>query len=110
MTSSNNKNNNQPQEREEQELNKYQDFISGFAKRKEIFDKAPVLRTGRKFPYIKEPIELAYERFISEVVNPKNKKFYPKTDEDNRPITMPGNVNCKRVVLRIYRHRLVDGT
>jgi hypothetical protein len=42
-------------------------------------------------------------------VNPKNKKFYPKTDEDNRPITMVDNINCKKVVLRIVRHRLVNG-
>ena len=62
-----------------------------------------------KFPYIKQPIEISYERYISEVVNPKNKKFYPKTDEDNRPITMPDNINCKRVVLRIVRHRLASG-
>ena len=107
MTSSN-KNNNQPQQ---QEPNKFQHFIPAFTKRKEIFDKAPSLRNGIKFPYIKEPFEIAYEKFISEVVNPKNKKFYPKTDEDNRPITMPNNdPNCKRVLIRLVRHRLVEGS
>jgi hypothetical protein len=103
-----NKTNNQQQE--QQDINKYVDFIPGFAKRREIFDKAPPLRNGKKFPYIKQPIELSYERYISEIVNPKNKKFYPKTDEDNRPITMPNNVNCKKVILRIVRHRLQDGS
>ena len=101
----------QPQEQnQQQENNRFQHFIPGFAKRKEVYDKAPPLRTGSKFPYIKEPLEIAYERFISEVVNPKNSKYHPKTNEDNHPITMPNNdPNCKRIVLRIVRHRLVDG-
>jgi hypothetical protein len=108
MTSNKN-NSNQQQDKQQQELNKYVDFIPGFAKRKEVFDKSPPLRTGRKFPYIEEPIEIAFKRYIAEIVNPKNKKFYPKTDEDNRPITMPDNINCKKVVLRIVRHRLANG-
>ena len=107
MTS--NKNNSQQPQQQQESVNTYVDFIPGFAKRKEVFDKAPPLRTGRKFPYIEEPLEISYKRYISEIVNPKNKKFYPKTDEDNRPITMVDNINCKKVVLRIVRHRLVDG-
>ena len=51
-------------------------------------------------------MEYAYEKFISEVVNPSDSTYYPKTDENNRPIPMPNNENCKRIVLRIVRHRL----
>ena len=96
MTSKSNQPKQQQQPQQNNNVNQFVDFLPGFAKRKEIFNKAPALRNGVKFPYIKEPLEIAYEKFISEVANPKNSKFYPKTDEDNRPITMPDNVNCKR--------------
>jgi hypothetical protein len=69
LTSNNKNNNNQPQQ--QQNVNQYIDFIPGFAKRKEAFDKAPPLRNGRKFPYIEEPIEISYKRYISEIVNLK---------------------------------------
>jgi hypothetical protein len=111
---SNKNNSNQTQsqqpEREEQQTNKFQHFIPGFAKRREIYNKTPPVRSGRQFPYIKEPLEYAYEKFISEVVNPSASTYYPKTDENNRPTPMHDNVNCKRIVLRIVRHRLSDGS
>jgi hypothetical protein len=81
-----NKNNSNQTQQPEQEINKFQHFIPGFAKRREIYNKAPPVRSGRQFPYIKEPLEYAYEKFISEVVNPSDSTYYPKTDENNRPI------------------------
>jgi hypothetical protein len=100
-----NKNNsNQPN----QQQTKYTEFIPGFAKRKEIFDKAPPLRTGRKFPYIEEPLEISYHNFLKEVRNPADpdSTYYPPKDEKNNPVNLPNNENCKNVVLRIIRHRL----
>ena len=89
-----------------QQQSKYTEFIPGFAKRREIYDKAPPLRTGRKFPYIEEPLEISYHNFLKEVRNPADpdSTYYPPKDEKNNPVNLPNN--CKNVVLRIIRHRL----
>ena len=99
-------NKNNPQQQPNQQQSKYTEFIPGFAKRREIYDKAPPLRTGRKFPYIEEPLEISYRNFLKEVRNPADPDltYYPPKDEKNNPVNLPNN--CKNVVLRIIRHRL----
>jgi hypothetical protein len=90
-------------------VNQFVDFIPGYKKRKEVFEKAPALRNGVRFPYIKEPLEISYENFITDIINPADSSFYPPKDQNNNPIILPNNENCKKVVLRIIRHRLVSG-
>lgn len=87
-------------------VNTFVDFLPRFAKRKEVFDKAPPLRNGVKFPYIEEPLEISYHNFLKEVRNPADpdSTYYPPKDEKNNPVNLPNN--CKNVVLRIIRHRL----
>jgi hypothetical protein len=101
-----NKNNQTQSQNQQQNVNQYIDFIPGFAKRKEAFDKAPPLRNGRKFPYIEEPLEISYHNFLKEVRNAADpdSTYYPPKDEKNNPVNLPNN--CKNVVLRIIRHRL----
>jgi hypothetical protein len=43
------------------------------------------------------------------LINPADSIYFPPKDERNRPIDIPDNENCKKVILRIVRHRLASG-
>ena len=85
-------------------------FIPGFEKRYLAFKEAPPFKNGKSWPYIKEPIELAYDNFISKVYDTTESSFYAPKNNKDIPISLPGNINAKRIVLKIIRHRLTDNS
>ena len=108
MTSSNK--NNQSQQNQQQEINKYTDFFPGFKLQEEQYSKVKI-PNGKSWPRAKSPLELRYEQFISDCVNPSNNRFYTPLDENNYPIKMiDDGPTCRYVVNTIVRIRTADGS
>jgi hypothetical protein len=91
-------------------VNKSIDFFPGFKLRREQFEKVKT-RSGKSWPLPKTPLELRYENFLYDVVNPANDCFYAPVDENNYPIKMPDNgPTCRYIVNTIVRIRTADGS
>lgn len=107
-----NKNNsNQPQQPQQQtNVNQYTDFFPGFNLQKEQFSKVKS-SNGKSWPRAESVLEKQYSRFITEVVNPSNNRFYTPLDENNFPIFMSDNgPSCRHVIHTIIRIKTLDGS
>ncbi len=101
------KSNNQKQE--QQDINKYETFFPGFQLKRDRFAKNKT-RSGKSWPLAKSPLELYYDQFVIECVNPSNNTFNMPIDENGYPIKMPDNgPGCRHVVNSIIRLRTASG-
>ena len=68
-------------------------------------------RNGKSWPRAESPLEKSYQIFITDVVNPSNKRFYTPIDENNYPISMHDNgPSCRHVIHTIIRIKTLDGS
>ena len=108
-----NKNNNQPnqppqQQTQQSNVNQFQDFFPGFKLQAEQYKVKT--RNGKSWPRAESPLEKSYQIFITDVVNPSNKRFYTPIDENNYPISMHDNgPSCRHVIHTIIRIKTLDG-
>jgi hypothetical protein len=59
------------------------------------------------WPRLKSTVEISYESFLEETINPKTGEFYPEKDNDGRAIKGTG---VTYYIANIYRIRRADGS
>jgi hypothetical protein len=67
------------------------------------------VQTGKKgkWPRIKPVAQIVYENWLGTVVDPESGHYYPKRDEEGKPI--PTGENPKYTVISIVRYKTRDG-
>ena len=101
----------QPQQQQQQtNVNQFQEFYPGFKLQREQYNKVKT-SNGKSWPRAETVLEKQYSRFITEVVNPSNNRFYMPLDENSYPISMSDNgPSCRHVVHTIVRIKTLDGS
>lgn len=91
-------------------VNQFVDFFPGFKLQQEQYSKVKT-SNGKSWPRAETVLEKQYSRFITEVVNPSNNRFYMPLDENSYPISMSDNgPSCRHVVHTIVRIKTLDGS
>lgn len=69
------------------------------------------VQTGKqgRWPRIKPVEQIVWEQFLEKIVDPESGHYYPKRDEDGKPVKTPGVENPRYSVITITRYKNREG-